>query len=163
MIRSSRPVINELIGYGVDFARKADGSLDYTREGCHSRARILFHEDITGKEITSHLLAAVRQLPNVTIRDLRLWSTSSPMGIAAWASSPATVRAVIRLSRPMKRFWPVAVSAACMTIRRISLISLADALAIAMRHGVELEHIDYVQIHPTVALFQKAGPELPYF
>ena len=69
MIRSSRPVINELIGYGVDFARKADGSLDYTREGCHSRARILFHEDITGKEITSHLLAAVRQLPNVTIRD----------------------------------------------------------------------------------------------
>ena len=69
MIRSSRPVINELIGYGVDFARKADGSLDYTREGCHSRPRILFHEDITGKEITSHLLAAVRQLPNVTIRD----------------------------------------------------------------------------------------------
>ena len=69
MIRSSRPVIDELIGYGVDFARKADGSLDYTREGCHSRARILFHEDITGKEITSHLLAAVRQLPNVTIRD----------------------------------------------------------------------------------------------
>ena len=69
MIRSSRDVINELISYGVDFARTPDGQLDYTREGCHSRARILFHEDITGKEITSKLLMAVRKLPNVTILD----------------------------------------------------------------------------------------------
>ena len=30
MIRSSRRVIDELVGYGVDFARKADGSFDYT-------------------------------------------------------------------------------------------------------------------------------------
>ena len=43
MIRSSREVINELISYGVDFAKR-DGKLDYTREGCHSKARILFHE-----------------------------------------------------------------------------------------------------------------------
>ena len=56
MIRSSRGVIEELIGYGVRFAMK-NGHLDYTREGCHSKPRILFHEDITGKEITSHLLA----------------------------------------------------------------------------------------------------------
>ena len=48
MIRSSREVINELISYGVEFARK-DGELDYTREGCHSKPRILFHEDITGE------------------------------------------------------------------------------------------------------------------
>ena len=49
MINSSRDIINELIGYGVDFATK-DGKLDYTREGAHSKPRILFHEDITGKE-----------------------------------------------------------------------------------------------------------------
>ena len=30
-------------------------------------ARILFHEDITGKEITSKLLAQVKQLSNVTL------------------------------------------------------------------------------------------------
>ena len=37
MIRSSRRVIDELVGYGVDFARKADGSFDYTREGTPGR------------------------------------------------------------------------------------------------------------------------------
>lgn len=52
---------------GVDFERKADGSLDFTREGAHSRPRIAFHADITGKEITTKLLQAVRKLDNVQI------------------------------------------------------------------------------------------------
>ncbi len=49
MIRSSRSVINDLLAMGVDFERKADGSLDFTREGAHSRPRIAFHADITGR------------------------------------------------------------------------------------------------------------------
>ena len=39
----------------------------YTREGAHSKPRILFHEDITGKEITSKLLAQVKKRTNVEI------------------------------------------------------------------------------------------------
>ena len=35
MLRSSRDIINDLISYGVDFAKK-DGELIYTREGAHS-------------------------------------------------------------------------------------------------------------------------------
>ena len=64
MIRGSRDVINDVVGYGVDF--KMDGDdFAYTREGAHSRPRILFHEDVTGKEITSKLLAQVKKLENV--------------------------------------------------------------------------------------------------
>ena len=52
MIRGSRDIINDLVGYGVDF--KMDGDdFAYTREGAHSRPRILYHEDITGKEIST--------------------------------------------------------------------------------------------------------------
>ena len=68
MISSSRETIRELIGYGVDFARASDGTLLYTREGAHSKPRILYHEDETGKEITSCLLEQVRKTrPNVNI------------------------------------------------------------------------------------------------
>ena len=67
MIRSSQDVINDLIHFGVDFKRNDDGSLAFTREGAHSTPRILFHEDITGKEITSHLLEQVKKLENVTL------------------------------------------------------------------------------------------------
>jgi aspartate oxidase len=52
MIRSSQDVIHDLIGFGVDFAHDENGNLAFTREGAHSDKRILFHEDITGKEIT---------------------------------------------------------------------------------------------------------------
>ena len=61
LIRSSNSIIRDLLNRHVDFARKADGGLDFTREGAHSRPRILFHKDITGKEITQTLLNEVKQ------------------------------------------------------------------------------------------------------
>ncbi len=65
MIRGSRESLR-LVGYGVDF--KMDGDdFAYTREGAHSRPRILYHEDITGKEISEKLLQQVLKLENVTI------------------------------------------------------------------------------------------------
>ena len=69
MINSSPDVISDLIDYGVEFARDNDGNLEYTKEGAHSEPRILFHKDITGREITSHLLSRVRNLKNVEIRE----------------------------------------------------------------------------------------------
>ncbi len=157
MIRSSRPVINELIGYGVDFARKADGSLDYTREGCHSRPRILFHEDITGKEITSHLLAAVRQLPNVTIRDFTtmvdiVTDGNRCLGIIA-RDSQGRYRAIQADETILARGGVGGLYDHSTNFPHLT----GDALAIAMRHGVELEHIDYVQIHPTSLYSKKPG------
>ena len=56
MIRSSNDIIRDLLRYQVDFARDEKGNLAFTREGAHSQSRILFHEDITGKEITQTLL-----------------------------------------------------------------------------------------------------------
>ena len=57
MIRNSRQVIGDLVGYGVEFEQE-NGEFLYTREGAHSAPRILFHEDVTGKEITSKLFGA---------------------------------------------------------------------------------------------------------
>ena len=64
MIRSSQHIIRKLIDYGVDFEKDGE-ALKFTREGGHSDKRILFHEDITGKEITSKLLARALERPNI--------------------------------------------------------------------------------------------------
>ena len=69
MIRSSRNVIEQLLDFGVRFNKNEDGSLMYTREGAHSKPRICFHDDITGKEITETLQRYVKTLPNVEIME----------------------------------------------------------------------------------------------
>ena len=67
MIRSSQDVVKDLVSIGVDFEREADGNFCFTREGAHSDKRILYHKDITGKEITSKLLAQAKQKKNIEI------------------------------------------------------------------------------------------------
>ncbi|MBP3691846.1 MAG: FAD-dependent oxidoreductase, partial [Clostridia bacterium] len=59
MIKSSQDVISDLVDFGVNFEKDGE-TFVYTREGAHSKPRILFHEDETGKEITSHLLETAK-------------------------------------------------------------------------------------------------------
>ena len=67
MIRSSEEVVKDLLDYGADFQKDETGELLFTKEGAHSAKRIIFHEDITGKEITGTLLKAVKQQKHITI------------------------------------------------------------------------------------------------
>ena len=59
--------IRELIGWGVEFDKKADGSFDLHREGGHSEFRILHHADNTGFEIQESLIEAVKANPDIDI------------------------------------------------------------------------------------------------
>ena len=59
--------VKNLIKYGVDFDRKADGSIDLTLEGGHSRHRIAHHKDSTGFAIVTALIDSVKALDNVTV------------------------------------------------------------------------------------------------
>ena len=59
--------IRELISWGVDFDKNADGNFDLHREGGHSEFRILHHADNTGYEIQQSLIKAVRQNPSIDI------------------------------------------------------------------------------------------------
>lgn len=149
MIDSSQKVIYELIDYGVEFNRRADGSLDYTKEGAHSRERILYHQDVTGKEITSKLLSQVRRLDHVEIleettlidivaRDNECCGAvvQYPDGRIGTIRAEYTVLATGGIGGLFKH---------STNFRHLT----GDALAIALKHGIELQDIDYIQIHPT--------------
>ncbi len=156
MIRSSQGVIRELMGYGVDFARK-DGKLDFTREGCHSKPRILFHEDITGEEITSKLLQAVQKLPNVEILEQvtmldMIEKENTCLGILAKTEEGEH----LGIQAEYTIFATGGIGGLYQHSTNYPHLT-GDALAIAMRHGVELEHIDYIQIHPTTLYSKKPG------
>ena len=61
--------IKELVQWGVNFDKQQDGKFDLHREGGHSEFRILHHADDTGAEIQRGLMEAVRNCPNIDIKE----------------------------------------------------------------------------------------------
>ncbi len=156
MIRSSRDVINDLVGVGVRFEKK-DGEFVYTKEGAHSTPRILFHEDVTGKEITSHLLKAVRALDNVEIiehftmvdiieKDNECFGIIGRDKNGEYTSITAdyTVLGTGGIGGLYKN---------STNYRHLT----GDSLAVALLHNIKLKNIDYIQIHPTTLYSRKRG------
>lgn len=156
MLRGSREVIDALVGYGVEFARE-NGEFLYTREGAHSRPRILFHEDITGEEITSKLLARVKECPNITIYE---YTTMTDIIEEDGVCCGITVRT--KENERFHIFAPNTVLATGGIGGRYQHSTnfphlTGDALDIAGEHHVRMENLDYVQFHPTTLYSQKPG------
>lgn len=156
MIRSSREIIELLLGYGVEFERRG-GELAYTREGGHSRPRILFHEDVTGKEITGKLLAQARERKNIAIYEhtemIDILSKDNVCYGVVTADSQGTVRPL----------WAGHTVFACGGIGGLYQHSTnfahltGDGLAVALRHKIKLQDVNFVQIHPTTLYSEKPG------
>lgn len=156
MIRSSQDVIKDLVECGVRFEKK-DGEFVYTKEGAHSTPRILFHEDVTGKEITSHLLESVRKLDNVTLIEHFTMvdiveENNECFGIIGHdadgkymsITADYTVLGTGGIGGLYKH---------STNYRHLT----GDALAIALKHGIKLQNVDYIQIHPTTLYSTKKG------
>ena len=156
MLRSSRDIINDLIRFGVDFA-KQDGNLIYTREGAHSSPRILYHEDITGKEITIKLIKQVQERQNIKIIDHFtmldiLEENGECTGIVGKDKTGAlksiTADYTILATGGIGGIYRHSTNFAHLT---------GDSVAIALKHGIPLENPDYIQMHPTTLYSQKSG------
>lgn len=155
MIRNSREIINDLIGYGVEFEQE-NGELAYTREGAHAKPRILFHQDITGKEITSKLLMQVKKLENVTI-----YPYTTMTDIIVEEGKCIGVRAE-HDDEEWNIYAPYTILATggiggCYKHSTNYPHLTGDAIEIAKKHDIRLQNLDYVQIHPTTLYSEKPG------
>lgn len=174
MIRGSRDVIDNLVGYGVEFEHRPGDGFLYTREGAHSKPRILYHKDITGKEITSKLLEQVKKLDNVTLYEYTamtdiLVEHGECAGILAehtGIGGPAGTDSGLPEGKKSRERMEIR---AGYTIFATGGIGgryehstnfphlTGDALEISRKHGIRLEHLDYVQFHPTTLYSKKPG------
>ena len=189
MIRGSRDVIDKLVVFGVEFEheQEAEGEFLYTREGAHSKPRILYHKDITGKEITSKLLEQVKRLENVTLYEYTAMTdiiveNGVCVGILAEHTKGGmqgeTDSEAAALREHPEEDGILQGEDACreqMEIRAGYTIFATggiggqythstnfphltgDAIEISKKHGIRLEHLDYVQFHPTTLYSKKPG------
>ena len=168
MIRSSQDIIRDLIGYGVKFqkAPEDDPGEDraellrpyaFTREGAHSRPRILFHEDITGEEITGRLLEQVRKLENVSIYEYTaMTDIIEEDGKCAGITASGPGGEEIRIYAGDTVLATGGIGGRYRHSTNFPHLT-GDAIEIAKKHGIRLEHLDYVQIHPTTLYSEKPG------
>lgn len=155
MIQSSPDLLDDLLSYGVDFQRDENGNLAYTREGAHSRNRILYHKDVTGKEITSHLYKECKKMENLTIREH--WAM-----VDILCENNTCYGAVVRKDDgTLDTITANYTVMACGGIGGIYRYSTnyrhltGDGIAVALRHGIALKNVNYVQIHPTTFYSEK--------
>lgn len=157
MIRSSNSIIRDLLARNVDFERNEAGELEFTREGAHSQPRILFHEDVTGREITSRLLEQAKMRENIEICEyMTMVDLIAEDNICGGVVAMDEQDEIYELRSPY-------VVLACGGLGGLYKNSTnfphitGDALGIAMKHRIALEHLDYIQIHPTTLYSEKPG------
>ena len=149
MINGSEDVIDDLLDIGVEFNCNDDGVLQYTKEGAHSKARILYHKDITGKEITSKLYQEAKDrnnieiVENTTLLDV-ISKDNECLGVVVSKENG-------EIETIESEYTVLATGGIGGLYERSTNYShtTGDAIAIAIRNNIELKNIDYVQIHPT--------------
>jgi L-aspartate oxidase len=147
--------IQELIGWGTSFDR--DGTrLAFTREGAHSRSRVLHAQgDSTGREILRVLFARAREsvelLPFVFTIDL-LVEHDRVCGARVLDEQDGIVReirsqAVLLATGGLGQVYAETTNPA---------VATGDGVAIAYRAGAELQDMEFIQFHPTALCLPNA-------
>jgi L-aspartate oxidase len=149
--------VHELITLGVEFDREASGSLSLAREGGHSRPRVVHAGGAaTGAEVERALVDATYQSASAVLEgwfalDLIL-EGGRCVGVVALdpGGTPVEVRAthVVLATGGAGQLFSVTTNPP---------ESTGDGLAMALRAGVPVADVEFVQFHPT-ALHHPAMP-----
>jgi L-aspartate oxidase len=158
LVEEGPAAIQDLIEWGAQFDKEGEG-LAFTREGAHSRNRVLHaHGDSTGREIARTLYKKASSLPNVrfesysAVTDLLL-TDGRVVGALAFESH----------SRAMREIRARAVLLATGGLGRVFKettnpdVATGDGVAMAYRAGARIDNIEFVQFHPT-ALHVEGAP-----
>jgi len=159
LVEEGPAAIQQLIDWGAEFDRVA-GELAFTREGAHSRNRILHaHGDSTGKEIARTLYHRAASLPNI---EFRSFAATTDLLLAA----DGGVAGAMLYDAREHRSTPVAARAVLLATGGLGCVyrnttnpevATGDGVAMAWRAGAEIGDIEFVQFHPT-ALHVEGAP-----
>jgi len=139
--------IQLLENMGVNFDRSEE-DFHYTTEGGHSVSRIVHCADNTGKEVFETVLKCVQSKKNVSIYDDTLL-----IDILV-TNNKCTGVLVLKDGKPERIFGKKTVLATGgiggLFKRSTNQRGLKGiAMAIALRHGIEIKDTEYIQYHPT--------------
>ncbi|MBP8822546.1 MAG: L-aspartate oxidase [Flavobacteriales bacterium] len=155
--------IARLVGAGARFDADAQGRLQLAREGGHSQARVVHHRDTTGAEIVRVLHQRVACDPRIRVLehqcaldllmhgegDLRRCTGLKALDIRTGEVSLYSAAAVVLATGGLGQVYRHTTNPAAAT---------GDGIAMAIRAGVPLRDMAFVQFHPTALYDPANGP-----
>ncbi|MDP4177219.1 MAG: L-aspartate oxidase [Bacillota bacterium] len=148
--------IKVLQNYNVDF-NMDDGHFNYTREGAHSIKRIVHCDDETGKQVTETLIQEVKKRKNITVienaylADIICKDNKCYGGIVLREGVQTNIfsKFTVLASGGIGGLFKNSTNQRTIT---------GNGIAIAIKNNIKIEHLDYIQIHPT-SLYEKEKNE----
>jgi len=158
--------VQEIINWGAQFDKDAEGDFKLGLEGGHSEFRILHHKDVTGKEMERALLTAVDKTANINfvkhcfVIDI---ITQHHMGYLVTKSTPDICCYGVyvlnaqnnRIEKVLSKITLLATGGNGQVYRTTTNPSIAtgDGVAMVYRAKGKIENMEFIQFHPT-ALYE---------
>ncbi|UCZ88046.1 L-aspartate oxidase [Gordonia sp. WA4-43] len=147
--------VSALIGWGAEFDRDTDGRLLRTREGGHTRRRIIHAGgDATGAAIQRALHEAVRQTAGGDVPPIRFLDDTIATAIHLDDGRAVGV-ACLRDGRPTSVLAPTVLLATGGAGHLYAATTnpagaTCDGIALALRAGAQVADLEFIQFHPTM-------------
>ena len=150
--------IRELIEYGTQFNKEVgpDGKeqLALTREGGHSRRRIAFNADLTGREIERALVEQVNAHPEITVYEHHSCidfakTPGDDNAVAGVYVLDATTGDIITFLADRAVMLATGGCGNVYTHTTNPQIATGDGMAMAFRAGATVGNMEFIQFHPT--------------
>lgn len=165
VIEEGNDRIQDIIQWGADFDKTASGAFDLAMEGGHSEHRVLHHKDITGLEIERKLLDRIHAHANIqlythffaidiiTQHHLGQEVKRSTADIACYGAYVLNLK-TNQIETMLSRITLMATGGSGQVYRTTTNPSIAtgDGVAMVYRAKGKVNHMEFIQFHPT-ALF----------
>ena len=149
--------IQELIDWGTEFDR-VGSRLTFTREGAHSRSRVLHaHGDSTGQEIGRALAARARTLSSLSFREFEFTAALEVQGGRVTGVSVMGPQGDIHAVHCKAVLLATGGAGQVYSNTTNPRVATGDGIAMAYRAGALISDMEFVQFHPT-ALYLKGAP-----
>ena len=164
--------IQEIIDWGAQFDKDAQGAYDLAREGGHSEHRIYHHKDITGKEIERALVRQIQKASNIEIAthyfaiDL---ITQHHLGIEGVNRKEGGIEcygvyALDKMTDKVEKILSKVTLLATGGVGQVytnttnPTIATGDGIAMAYRAKAQVGNMEFIQFHPTALMNPGESP-----
>jgi L-aspartate oxidase len=155
MVKKAPEAIQRLVDLGVKFSSR-QGKMELTREGGHSKRRIAYVGDHTGKEIESIFVKQIKKHPNITVFE-------DTFALDLIVKDEVCHGVFVLHENQIKSVFANQTIVATGGMGQIysktanPKIATGDGVAMAIRAGCSVKDMEFIQFHPT-ALDKKTSP-----